>query len=118
MSDETNGPVPGEHPALEQAREKLSRMADEVKGRYRRVSGDVGRRARRAGEDLRRGAETARERYGETGEVLREGYGRAQEKARGMSSGVNAFVQESPGRAVILAAAVGFLVGLLVRGRE
>jgi ElaB/YqjD/DUF883 family membrane-anchored ribosome-binding protein len=118
MSDETNGPVPGEEPTSEQAREKLSRVADDLRGRYRRVSGDVQRRAHRAGEELRRGAEVARDRYGETSETLREGYGRAQEQARVVSRDVSDFVQENPGRAVLFAAALGFVVGLLVRGRD
>jgi ElaB/YqjD/DUF883 family membrane-anchored ribosome-binding protein len=35
-----------------------------------------------------------------------------------VSSDVNDFVQENPGRAVLLAAGVGFLIGLLVRRGE
>jgi ElaB/YqjD/DUF883 family membrane-anchored ribosome-binding protein len=89
---------------VEQARERFTRVADEVRGR-----------ARRTGDDLRRGAEIARERASATGDQLREGYHQVEKRARVVSSDVNDFVQEHPGRSVLLAAGIGFLVGLLVR---
>lgn len=105
-----NGPMNEEHTTtndhgtVEQARERFSRMAGEVRGR-----------ARRTGDDLRRGAQIARERASVTGDTLRDGYQRAESRARVASSDVNDFVQENPGRAVLLAAGVGFLIGLLAR---
>jgi ElaB/YqjD/DUF883 family membrane-anchored ribosome-binding protein len=104
-----NGPTAVEdttndHGAVEQARERFTRVAGEVRGR-----------ARRTGDDLRRGAEIARERASATGDQLREGYQQVESRARVVSSDVNDFVQENPGRSVLLAAGIGFLVGLLVR---
>lgn len=105
-----NGPMAEEygnsndHGTVEQARERFSRVAGEVRGR-----------ARRTGDDLRRGAQMARERASVTGDNLREGYHQVESRARVVSSDVNDFVQENPGRAVLLAAGVGFLIGLLAR---
>lgn len=108
----------GSQRPLDAARETFGRVAEEVKGRYERATGDVQRRAERASEDLRRGAETARRRYDEASHTLREGYAEAQQRARLVSRDLNDYVQENPGRAVLMAAAAGFLVGLLFRGRD
>lgn len=101
-----------------QARERFARIAEQVRGRVQHAGQTTGERARRAGDDLRRGAERARERAAVTGDTLREGYGRAEERARVFSGDVNDFVQENPGRAVLIAAGIGFLVGLLARRRD
>ena len=103
---------------LDAAREKFSRVADTVKDRYERASDGVQDRARRASEELRHGAESARQRYQGASETLREGYGRASDQARTFNRDLNDFVQENPGRAVLLATAAGFLIGLLFRGRD
>lgn len=114
-----NGELAGEQQRtssgrLDQARERFSRMADQV----RHAGQSTGQRARRAGDDLRRGAERARERAAVTGDTLRQGYGRAEERARVLSGDLNDFVQENPGRAVLFAAGIGFLIGLLARRRD
>jgi len=120
-TDTRNAPPSGgqgsQHP-LDVARETFGRVAEEVKGRYEQVTGDVHRRAERASEDLRRGAETARRRYDDASDTLREGYAEAQQRARLVNRDLDDFVQENPGRAVLMAAAAGFLVGLLLRGRD
>jgi ElaB/YqjD/DUF883 family membrane-anchored ribosome-binding protein len=46
------------------------------------------------------------------------GYDRAQERAGEVSSDLESFVQQHPGRAVLTAAGVGFLLGLLFRRRS
>jgi ElaB/YqjD/DUF883 family membrane-anchored ribosome-binding protein len=119
-----NGPLNEEHGGSEdpgrlgQARERFARVADQVRGRVGQAGRATGERARRTGDDLRRGAEIARERASVTGDNLRQGYHRAEERARVFSGDVDDFVQENPARAVLLAAGIGFLIGLLARRRD
>lgn len=89
-----NGPLGeehdgGDHGGVRQARERFSRLAGQVR-------------------DFGRGAAPDRE-------ALRQGYRQAEERARVLSGDVNDFVQEHPGRAVLIAAGIGFLIGVLVR---
>lgn len=72
------------------------------------------------------GVSQARERFGRlAGQVrdfdrerLRQGYRQAEERARVLSGDVNDFVLTNPARAVLIAAGIGFLIGLLVRRGE
>ncbi len=98
--------------------DRARRVTEDVQDRARRVSEDVRRGAERAGEELRRGANVARERYDETAENVRRGYVQARDKAGHYSGELSEYVRENPGRSVLVAAGVGFLVGLLVRGRR
>ena len=79
------------------------------------MSGDVRRGAEKAQQELRRGAEAAREKYDEAAQRMRKGYNRAREQAKSMTEELTDYVQENPGKALIAAAAVGFLIGLLFR---
>ncbi len=116
------------------ARDRFQR---ELQNRYERVSEDVRRGAERASGEIRRGAERAKETYGVAAERARETYGVAAERARENFDGVaeNArqsyekvrtdagrltreagfFVRDNPGKAVLMAAGVGFLLGLIAR---
>lgn len=100
------------------ARARFQRLGSDVQDRYRRVSEDVRRGAERASEELRRGASAARERYDETAETVRRGYGQVRERAGHYSGELSEYVRENPGRSILMAAGLGFLVGLLVRGRR
>jgi ElaB/YqjD/DUF883 family membrane-anchored ribosome-binding protein len=102
---------------LHDAREKFTQVADELKGRYERATGGFQRKAKDARHELRRGAERAREHYDEAGERLRSGYESASEHAEEWNRDLNDFVQEHPARAVLMAAGVGFLLGMLFRRR-
>lgn len=97
------------------ARDRFQRLTSDVQNRYQRVSEDVKRGAERASEEIRRGTERARERYGEVAENARVGYDRAREKSGELSRDLGFYVRDNPGRSVLIAAGVGFLVGLLVR---
>jgi ElaB/YqjD/DUF883 family membrane-anchored ribosome-binding protein len=102
---------------LEAARERLTHVAEEAKDRYEKATADVQKKAHEASEELRRGAEVARKRYEEAEGQLRETYGRAQERARDWNRDLHEYVQEKPGQAVLIAAAVGFVIGLVLRRR-
>lgn len=103
---------------IEAARERLQQVAGQLEDRYREVSDEVRRGAEKASAELRRGARAARERGAEAAAQLRKGYGRARDQARTLSKDVSDWVQERPGTALLIAAAAGFIVGLLVRGRR
>lgn len=108
------------------ARDRFQRLSSDVQNRYERVSEDVRRGAERASEEIRRGTEKARERYGEVAEKAKERYGEVADSARErytqvrersgeLSRDLTYYVRDNPGRSVLVAAGVGFLVGLLVR---
>jgi ElaB/YqjD/DUF883 family membrane-anchored ribosome-binding protein len=102
---------------IDAARDRLQQAAGRIEERYKQVSGDVRRGAEKASAELRRGAQSARERGTEAAQQLSRGYGRAREQAQGLSKELSDYVQEKPGTALLAAAAVGFVVGLLFRRR-
>jgi ElaB/YqjD/DUF883 family membrane-anchored ribosome-binding protein len=90
-----------------------------VQDRYRKVSDDVRRGAERARAEFQRGTERAKDTYHNAAESAREGYGRLRDNAGNVTNEVSAFVRDNPARAVLIAAAAGFLLGMLVRrGRD
>ena len=90
------------------ARERFQRLSEDVQGRYQKVSDDVKRGAERARSEIRRGAEAAR-----------EGYDTVRQNAGDWSRDLNYYVRDNPGKSVLIAVGVGFLLGLLVRrGRD
>lgn len=119
------------------ARDRFQRLSDQVQDRYKKVSDDVRRGAERAQGEIRRGAEraqgtyrnvadsarenygrvaeTARERYGKVTESAREKYGKVRGDAGNYAREVGFYVRDNPGKSVLMAAGVGFLLGLLVR---
>ncbi|HYU33607.1 MAG TPA: hypothetical protein VEW48_15750 [Thermoanaerobaculia bacterium] len=97
------------------ARDRFKKLSQDVQGRYQQVSEDVRRGAERASHEIRRGTERARERYGEVADSARERYSQVRERSGELSRDVAHYVRDNPGRSVLIAAGVGFLVGLLVR---
>jgi ElaB/YqjD/DUF883 family membrane-anchored ribosome-binding protein len=100
------------------AREKFTRVADDVQSRYKKVSDDVRRGAERATKEIRRSANVARETYEDTAKKVRKGYHKIRKDAGRWSETAGEYVRENPGKAVLIAAGVGFLVGLIVRRRD
>lgn len=96
---------------LAAARERFREVANEAKGKYGRIQGEVRKGADRAGE-------AARERYAQVSENVRGGYEKARTDFDDLSQNVNEYVRDNPGRSVVLAAGIGFVVGLLLRGRR
>jgi len=97
------------------ARDKFRQVTDEVRRSAERVTGEVRRGAERVSTEVRRGAELARERYDVAADNLREGYDRVRTQVGDASTQVNRYVRENPGKSVLIAAAAGFLLGLVVR---
>ena len=116
MADTTN---PGAPENVEMTREPEAEgvvsARDRFQNRYRSVTEDVRRGAERASAEIRRGTETARQTYEEVSENARQTYTRVRSEAGNVSREVTLFVRDNPGKAVAIAAGVGFLLGLLVR---
>jgi ElaB/YqjD/DUF883 family membrane-anchored ribosome-binding protein len=100
------------------ARERFQRLSDDVQGQARKVGEEVRRGAERASREFRRGAERAKEAYDDMTHRARQTYRKVQTKASDVTHEVNRFVRDNPGKSIAIAAAVGFLIGLLVRRRS
>ena len=100
------------------ARERFQRLSDDVQDKTRKVTDDVRRGAERASKEFRRGAERAKDAYDDVAHKARQTYRKVQTKASDVSHEVQRFVRDNPGKAIAIAAGVGFLIGLLVRRRS
>ena len=120
MAETTVGNTAGS--AADTAKERTQETANDFQGRLRDVTDDVRRGAERASAEIRRGYErasqAAREGYDDASRNLREGYTRVRKDFDGLSRDVNEYVRDNPGKSVLMAAGVGFLVGLLFRSGE
>jgi ElaB/YqjD/DUF883 family membrane-anchored ribosome-binding protein len=106
--------------AVAGTREVIEDGMEEARTRFEEAAEDLQHSARMTRRELRRRAErlgdAAREKYDTAVEGLRAGYGRVRKDAAQLSSDVNDYVRENPGKSVLIAAAAGFVIGLLVRG--
>ncbi len=107
--------------AVSGAREVISDGIDEARERFETAAEDLGRSARRTRRELRRRAErlgeATRERYDAAMTGVRHGYERVRKDAGDLADDVNVYVRENPGKSILIAAGVGFALGLLLRGR-
>lgn len=101
------------------AKAQAGKMAEDFQGKLRDVSEDVRRGAERASAEIKRGydraSQAAREGYDDAAKNLRQGYTRVRKDFDGLSRDVNEYVRDNPGKSVLMAAGVGFLIGLLFR---
>lgn len=108
--------------AISGAREVIDDGLDEARDRFETAADELGRNARRTQRELRRRAErfgeAAREKYDAAKEGVRAGYHRVRKDAGELADDVNAYVRENPGKSILIAAGVGFALGLLLRGRR
>ena len=107
VADVTEGTGRG----VKAARERLKDVARQVEARYQKVADEMRREAGR-------GAATARERMDEAAAGFRGGYDRVRRDAVEWGEDLNDFVRDRPAQAVLIAAAAGFLLGLLFRSRD
>lgn len=110
------------------ARDRFQRLSEDVRGRYANVSEEVRRGAERASAEIRRGTaratselrqrtERARETYQDVADNARRQYDRVRSDAGDLTREVGFYVRDNPGKALLIATGVGFLLGLIVRGR-
>lgn len=96
---------------LSEARDQFEDAAAEFEQSARRTRREIRRHAARLGD-------AAREKYDATVESVQRGYQSARKSAEDLTDDVNAYVRENPGKSVLIAAGVGFVLGLLLRGRR
>jgi len=98
---------------LSNAAKRTARETGEKVRDYAREQSDKAREyAREQGDKAR---EFAREQYEARSEQVRRGYSVAKENVSEWSDDLTDYVRENPGRSLLAAAGVGFLLGLLVR---
>jgi ElaB/YqjD/DUF883 family membrane-anchored ribosome-binding protein len=114
---EREGAREGADTGVASARQRFQKLGDDFQDRYKKVSEDVRRGAERASTEIRRGAERARETYGEVAQNAGQSFERVRSEAGNLSREVSLFVRDNPGKSVLIAAGVGFLLGLIARRR-
>ena len=87
----------------------------EIKERLEDLSASTRRYGERVKEQAARAGETARETYEARSEKFRQSYSKLQDNVDRYSDDLGSFVNENPGRAVLIAVIAGFLFGLLFR---
>lgn len=106
--------------AVDSTRDIIDDGLDEARDRFEGAAEDLERNARRAQREVRRRAQrlgsAAREKYDAAAESVRAGYQRVRHDAAQVTDTVNVYVRENPGKSILIAAGVGFVIGLLVRG--
>ena len=90
------------------------KFGDAVDGVTRKAHGA----SERAREGAGRATAAAKETYDAAGDNIREGYERVSKDLETLGQDVNEYVRHNPGKAIAIAAGVGFFVGILMRGRR
>jgi ElaB/YqjD/DUF883 family membrane-anchored ribosome-binding protein len=101
---------------VDEAREKFGEVATSVKEKARQAKETAGRKGEELRETAGKASEAAKVKYDAAVEGLREGYGKVRKDFDHLVDDVNAYVRDNPGRSVLMAAGLGFVVGLLLRG--
>lgn len=83
------------------AKEKLSEVSQVAGKKLQEVKGQAGEVSQVAREKATEG--------------LKQGYERVRKDFDDLNSDVNAYVRDNPGRSVLLAAGLGFVLGMLIR---
>ena len=91
-----------------EARERLSEVARGAGERYQKVAEEMRREAERA-------TQAAREKVDSAVKGIRAGYGKVSKNVGSVTEDVADYVRDNPGRSLLIAAGVGFLIGLLFR---
>jgi len=62
--------------------------------------------------------DATKEKYDVAKDKVRYGYDKARKDMDHLTEDVNEYVRDNPGKAVLMAAGIGFVLGLLLRGRR
>ncbi len=106
-SDRMDRQVEAGKEAIAGAGEHISQLKD-----------DAARVASRAAEVGRAGVEAAREKYEEGKEALHDVADRVRTQSKDAFAHIQEHIEENPLQAIAIAAGVGVLVGLLLRGKH
>ncbi|MDH3404730.1 MAG: hypothetical protein OEP45_14005, partial [Acidobacteriota bacterium] len=102
--------------------EKAARVGEVAKEKAARAGEVAKEKAARAGEVAKekaaRAGEVAKEKYGVAVDNLKQGYDKVHKDLSKLSEDVNEYVRDNPGRSILIAAGIGFVVGTLLRRRR
>lgn len=98
--------------AVDQARAVVSEKLGVAKEKLSDVSQAAGKRLQEVKGQAGEMSQVAREK---AAEGLKHGYERVRKDFDDLNADVNAYVRDNPGRSVLIAAGVGFLLGMLMR---
>ena len=103
---------------LDKARDKFTEVAGEVEKKAKAIGGSAGRATQQVKESAEKASVAAKEKYGVAREKVVVGYDKARKDMDTLVEDVNEYTRDNPGKAVLIAAGVGFVVGLLLRPRR
>jgi ElaB/YqjD/DUF883 family membrane-anchored ribosome-binding protein len=104
---------------VQAAKDKAKEVKHVAEEKYQKVAAEMRREAEKAQEAARAKVEVAKEQYDVAAEKLRHGYTRVQKDMGELTDDVNEYVRDNPGRSVLIAALIGFILGLILRpGRD
>ena len=103
---------------LDKAREKLTEVAGEVEKRAKAFGDTATKATQQVKETAEKAGVVAKEKYGVAREKVKVGYEKARKDMDTLVEDVNEYTRDNPGKAVLIAAGVGFVLGLLMRSRR
>ena len=93
-------------------------MAERARRGGNQVKASASRAGELAKEKASRAGEVAKEKYGVAVDNLKQGYDKVHKDMGKLTDDVNDYVRSNPGRSILMAAGLGFVIGLLMRGRR
>ena len=103
---------------LDKAREKFTEVAGEVEKKAKAIGGSAGKATQQVKESAEKATVVAKEQYEVAREKVKVGYGKARKDFDTLVEDVNEYTLDNPGKAVLIAAGVGFVLGMLIRPRR
>jgi len=98
--------------AVEQAKAVVSEKLSVAKEKLSGVSQAAGKRLQEVKGQAGEMSQVAREK---ATEGLKQGYERVRKDFDDLNGDINAYVRDNPGRSVLIAAGIGFVLGMLLR---
>lgn len=111
VSDAATGARDVVEDGLAEARDQFEDAAEEFERSARRTRREIRRHATRLGD-------AARDKYDAAVDGVQRGYKKVRKSAEDLTDDVNVYVRENPGKSILIAAGVGFALGLLLRSRR
>jgi ElaB/YqjD/DUF883 family membrane-anchored ribosome-binding protein len=103
---------------LDKAREKFTEVAGEVEKKAKAIGSSAGKASQQVKDSAEKAGVVAKEKYGVAKEKVIVGYDKARKDMDTLVEDVNEYTRDNPGKAVLIAAGVGFVLGLLLRPRR
>ena len=103
---------------LDKAREKFTEVAGEVEKKAKAIGAGAGKATQQVKESAEKASVAAKEKYGVAREKVKVGYDKARKDMDTLVEDVNEYTRDNPGKAVLIAAGIGFVLGMLIRPRR